>query len=238
MIAALILGAGMIAPLGNQPSEAAATAASTPAPAPVITQVTTSASGQKPDYTITLLQPKIADDAKFNAAVQAIIDPAVNDFKKSVQDIGTTDNGAPGTSSSLDMSYDVFMTRKGLVSIRFIATEYISGAAHPFSVVITLNYDPATGKVLKLGDLFKPNSKYLDAIAKICIDQLKRENLLTFPDGAAPTADNYQAWSLDRGGLLITFNEDQVGPHAQGESVVFIPYSQLDMFQADYWQLW
>ena len=195
-----------------------------------ISTKTANETSQKPDYTITIKLPVLdsaagnaAKAAAFNAAVEKFRAAAVTDFKQSSAD------GIPNTpaGSYLDISYDIFVTRKGMVSVRFSIDQYIGGAAHPSHASYTLNYNQATSKVLTLADLFKPGSKYLDIIAKYSTDDLKRQGRLMIPEGATAKAENYQNWNLDRGGLLITFDPYQVGPYAEGPSEVFIPYTTL-----------
>jgi hypothetical protein len=96
-----------------------------------------------------------------------------------------------------------------------------------------LNYDLKNGKQLKLADLFKPGSKYLQAIATYSIADLKKqgkEKGLTDEEierGAAADAKNYQSWNITKRGLAISFDSYQVGPYAAGPQSVTVPYSAL-----------
>jgi hypothetical protein len=213
----------------GQPSIGLA-AAGTPEP-PKEWQLTnkfTTEQSKSPVYTITITKPVLQTatgkaDA-FNKAVEDFLASAASDFKNSAKQ-AITDASLPG--SSLDVSYDLFGSSGGLLSLRFVAYFYISGAAHPASYSHAINYDLNTGEILTLDTLFKPGTKYLDKIAGYCTDDLKRRGLLAFPEGAAAKPENYQNWNLDRGGVLITFDDGQVGPHAQGQSEVLVPYQTL-----------
>jgi hypothetical protein len=93
---------------------------------------------------------------------------------------------------------------------------------------------------LKLGDLFKPGAKFLQAIADFSIADLKRQGKdigLTdeeIQNGAAPAAKNYQSWNVTKKGLGINFDAYQVGPYAAGPQFVMVPYSNLkDLINPD-----
>jgi len=196
-----------------------------------ISQQTTTLTSANPVYTMTVSQPVLksagSNADSFNKAVQTVIDNAENDFKSSAAD-------SQGTNNYLLMGYELYATDNNILSVRFQSEEF-TGGAHPGHATITLNFDLQSGASLALSDVFAPKAKYLDVIAKFATDELKRENRLSFPDGAAPTAANYANWNIDHGGLLFTFDEYQVGPYAEGPSEVFIPYTVLgDLINSDF----
>jgi hypothetical protein len=86
-----------------------------------------------------------------------------------------------------------------------------------------------------LADLFNPGAKYLQAISNYCIEDLKKqskgaEGMLdesSIKSGAAPSAKNYQSWTITKKGLGINFDAYQVGPYAAGPQFVTVPYSAL-----------
>ena len=100
-----------------------------------------------------------------------------------------------------------------------------------------LNYDLKNGKPIKLADLFKPDAKYLQVIAKHCIDELKKKPGLMADEidrGAAPAAKNYANWTITKRGLGINFDAYQVAPYAAGPQFVLVPYSVLkDLIKPD-----
>jgi hypothetical protein len=116
-----------------------------------------------------------------------------------------------------------------LWSLKFDFKFYSDGAAHPGLYSITLNYDLGQGRELGLGDLFLPNSAYLEAIANYCVTELSKQPGFDEPwsDGAKPTPENYDNWNITPDGLLITFDMYQVAPGASGPIQVLVPYDQL-----------
>ena len=135
--------------------------------------------------------------------------------------------------SDLTISYEVALAQDDLISIKYEVGSYYQGAAHPNTGSEVLNYDLKNGKQLKLSDLFKPGSKYLQAIATYCIADLKKQGkdkgLMDeeINNGAAASAKNYQSWTITKRGLGITFDAYQVGPYAAGPQYVLVPYSSL-----------
>lgn len=213
----------------TQPIPASALAATlTPLLDWQITQSVIQESSTSPAFTMSISQPMLTSKSgkvdAFNAAVNKYISSARDDFKKSAADAVS---GPANATSFLEIGYDVFTTHKGVVSVRFITNIYVAGAAHPGQVTYALNYDLNTGTILKLSDLFKPGTKYLQTIARYVTDELKRENRLVFPEGAQPTEQNYADWTIEHGGLLFNFGDYQVGPYAQGASQVFIPFTAI-----------
>jgi hypothetical protein len=145
--------------------------------------------------------------------------------------------------SDLGIGYTIALAQDDLISVQFDVGSYYQGAAHPNSGAVTLNYDLKSGKALKLADLFKPGSRYLQAISTYCVADLKKQSkekgmeLLdgVFADGAAPKAQNYEnGWTITRRGLGISFDPYQVGPYAAGPQFVMVPYSTLkDLIKPD-----
>jgi uncharacterized protein DUF3298/peptidoglycan-N-acetylmuramic acid deacetylase PdaC-like protein len=146
--------------------------------------------------------------------------------------------------SSLDVWYNISLATDDLISTQFNIGTYFQGAAHPNSNSRVLNYDLKAGKLLKLSDLFKPGTKYLQTISSYSIKDLKKQSQSKggesmFDDewvqkGAGANADNYKSWVITKKGLGITFDSYQVAPYAAGPQYVLIPYSALkDLINPD-----
>lgn len=175
---------------------------------------------------------------KFNKEAKSFAIKKVSGFRKEMAK--SSEDETPGESeqsSDLGIGYIVSLARDDLVSIEFSIGSYCRGAAHPNSFTEVLNYDVKAGKVLKLDDLFKPGSKYLQTISSYCIKDLKKQSKVRGPDsmleddtiesGAAADAKNYQNWRISRKGLGISFDPNQIAPYAAGPQSVFVPYSAL-----------
>ncbi len=116
-----------------------------------------------------------------------------------------------------------------IISVLMEISEYYGGA-HPGERHVAINYDLKTGKLLNLDDLFQNSADYLATIAQFSTNELYRRTDLSPQEidrGAAPLIENYLVWNLTPQGLLITFEEYQVGPYAAGPQRVLIPYDVL-----------
>jgi hypothetical protein len=203
-------------------------------------------SNKKLMYEIDAHYPQIIGGSnpnfeKFNQVVRASVTKRVAGFRK---DLAPKEGEEPppegSMGSNLGVSYQVMLAQDDLISVEFDIENYYQGAAHPNTFTEVVNYDLKNGKQLKLADLFKPGAKYLQAIANYSIADLKKQakdkGLLDeeIQNGAAPTAKNYQSWTITRKGLGINFDAYQVGPYAAGPQYVLVPYSSLkDLINAE-----
>jgi len=136
-----------------------------------------------------------------------------------------------------------------LVSIELRFDQYHQGAAHGSTSFATVNYAVESGNVLELGDLFTPGSKYLQRISEIAIAQVRKWNKDSVEDSgnnepyladpeftvnAKPEPDNFLVWTISPTGVVITFNEYQLGSYAAGSQTVVLPYKDLrDIIRSD-----
>lgn len=173
---------------------------------------------------------------KFNQTVRALVMKEVGEFKKEMTPKPDEEPRPKNSMGSyLAMSYEVGLAQDDLVSIAFEVSSYYQGAAHPNSYTQALSYDLKNAKELKLGDLFKPDAKYLQSLSTYCITDLKKQSKehggslddRTINDGASPAAKNYRSWTIMKKGLGVNFDAYQVGPYAAGPQFVTVPYSVL-----------
>jgi len=151
------------------------------------------------------------------------------------------------------MTYDVICANDVLVSIRFDLQTYTRGSAHAVQQFRVINYDLEHGKQFQLGDLFTPNSQYLNFIADYCLSSLRElnrsdcleaakrpgsgidrdycqrvaNNDFWLPEYARPISNNFQFWNLTKDGLLTSFEECRMAGCAAGPREVTIPYDKL-----------
>jgi hypothetical protein len=180
---------------------------------------------------------------KFNQLARMVVMKSVAGFKKDMApEEGEEPRPEGSMASDLGVGYEIVLAQDDLVSVQFDIGSYYQGAAHPNSHTETLNYDLRNGKQLKLADLFKPGSKYLQTLSTYCITDLKKQfkeknaELLEdqLKEGAAPTAKNYESWTITKRGLGINFDSYQIAPYAAGPQFVLVPYSALkDLIKPD-----
>ena len=184
----------------------------------------------------------------FNRAVRALAEGVVGDFKRSHPGAGARWDGL---KESLRGSYQTTHFTEELIGLRFFAYSR-SPDGRRLDFFRVLNFDLVSGKTLALGDLFRPEAEYLDALAAYCIADLKRQAAeahrrevarttqrgrpagragapadALIESGAAAEADNYRAWNLTAEGILVSFAACQVDSCAAGDKEVLVPYSAL-----------
>ncbi|HET8781352.1 MAG TPA: RsiV family protein [Pyrinomonadaceae bacterium] len=180
---------------------------------------------------------------KFNQLARMVVMKSVAGFKKDMApEEGEEPRPEGSMGSDLGIGYEILLAQDDLISVQFDIGSYYQGAAHPNSHTETLNYDLKNGKQLKLADLFQPGSKYLQTLSTYCITDLKKQfkeknaELLEdqLKEGAAPTAKNYESWTITKRGLGINFDSYQIAPYAAGPQFVMVPYSALkDLIKPD-----
>lgn len=199
-------------------------------------------SNKKLMYEIAAQYPQLSGGSnpnfeKFNQLVRGSVMKKVSGFKKDMApEEGEEPRPEGSMGSDLSIAYKVALAQDDLISIQFDVGSYYQGAAHPNSYTEVINYDLKNGKQLKLSDLFKPGAKYLQPIASYCVADLKKQRATEkgaalsdseIDTGAAPTAKNYESWTITRQGLGINFDAYQVGPYAAGPQFVMVPYAAV-----------
>ena len=180
---------------------------------------------------------------KFNQLSRMTVMKIVAGFKKDMApEEGEEPRPEGSMGSDLGIGYTINLAHDELVSVQFDVGSYYQGAAHPNSYTETLNFDLKNGKQLKLPDLFKPGAKFLQTLSTFCTEalkkQLKEKNEESvdemLKDGTAPTAKNYESWTITKRGIGINFDPYQVAPYAAGPQFVMVPYSALkDLIKPD-----
>lgn len=196
-------------------------------------------ANKKLRYEIETALPQLAgaDSARaqtFNQTVASFVSARTGEFKKSVDEMAreapvAVKRGEESSlpPNSLDVGYEVIAANKDFISILFSFFEY-TGGAHPNTTTSSFNYDMNRNTVVKLADLFTPNSNYLKVISDYSIKELKKLDTVSYAEeGAGPKLENFHSWNITPAGLKITFDRYQVGAYAVGEHEVVIPYSVL-----------
>lgn len=190
-------------------------------------------------YEIDVEYPQITGSTnpaaeKFNQQAKALVNEEVRSFRAAMADFAD-DEIETTMGSDLGIGYTVALANEDLISIDFGIGGYYRGAAHPNSHSRVINFDLKNGKLLKLADLFKPESRYLQVISDYCVKDLQKQSKskdkmlddASIQSGAGPNAKNYQSWTISKRGLGINFDAYQVGPYAAGPQLVLVPYAAI-----------
>ena len=200
-------------------------------------------SNKKLKYDVEAYYPQLTggnnpNSEKLNQILRALVTRKVAEFRKDmVPKEGEEPRPEGSMGSDINIAYGVQLAQDDVISIEFEIYSYYQGAAHPNTYTETVNYDLKNGKQMKLADLFKPGSKYLQTMSKYCIDDLKKQGKAkgadsmledaSIQEGAGPTTKNYESWMITKKGLGINFDSYQVAPYAAGPQFVMIPYSAV-----------
>jgi hypothetical protein len=146
---------------------------------------------------------------------------------------------------SFAMSHSVSLFTAEILSLEFQVFTYGAGAAHPNHRTETLNFRLHPSMQLELSDIFKARSGYLNLLSDYCVDDLHKQQPQRWGDpvarvdqlkqgqdewilrGAGPEYRNYERLSLGKNGIVIHFDQYQVGSYAEGKYEVSIPAYQL-----------
>ena len=203
-------------------------------------------NNKKLQYEIDVEYPQITGSTnpaaeKFNQQAKALVTEEVRSFRSAMVDAADEEIEST-TGSDLGIGYTVALARDDLISIDFGVGGYYRGAAHPNTHSRVLNFDLKNGKPLRLGDLFKPEAKYIKVISDFCVKDLQkqskaRDDLLddeSIQSGAGANPKNYQSWTITKRGLGINFDSYQVGPYVAGPQFVLVPYAAIkDIIKPD-----
>ena len=208
-----------------------------------ITTKTANEENKAKFYEISAEYPELsgvdaATAAKFNQASKKIADDNNREFKKNLADITTPEDlknyKENGISLYDETSYGIKLANDDVISVMFTDSNF-QGGAHGSSITTTLNFDVKNNRVLKLADLFEPNSNYLKTLSELSTAdlkvKLKKDDMLDnemLGEGTSPKEENFKSWNLTKKGLLITFDAYQVAAYAAGPQEVTIPYAKLE----------
>lgn len=135
----------------------------------------------------------------------------------------------PQAFNSTSLDYEVVLATDSFLSIYFECYTYGIGAAHSVQTSYVVNYDLGSDRLVKLSEIFKPGSDYLELISKICTEQLSHREYGNFLFGDELTASpkNFESWNVTANGIRFNFDACRVLACAAGAQTVEIPFSAL-----------
>lgn len=181
--------------------------------APATTSFATSTVSEKTDaYTIDAQYPQFGIPS-IDAQIEKIETDAIADLKAQPQAPHDTELAQNSFYGRFDSPY----VGTDYVSVELTLSDY-TGGAHPITAFQGLVFDRKTGKRLMLDDILLLIGKTLSEVSSSSASSLAgqlKENFL-FPEGAAPTSENYSSFILDASSVTFIFQQYQVAPYAYG----------------------
>jgi hypothetical protein len=193
---------------------------------------------QYPGSTVLAQMASAQADAAAVAQMKAALQQEAANFKQNGDFANITPADAhiqgldQGRVYSLDAEYKTY---QGAHTVSYVYTfESDTLGAHPNDYYKTFTFDLKTGESLAIGDIFQPNSSYLqmlstraraDLPALINKIQPGAADTDTINVGTQPNIEDFQSWYIDGSNLVIVFAPYQVGPFSVGTILDPIPLS-------------
>ena len=179
-------------------------------------------------WSIEIKYPIIEGDSTFNAAVLHRVSTVAAAFRKGLPK--TASKSYPDYGAYLKGKYGAQILTNGIVSVLFEYEEYVPGAAHPWGMMASMNYDSRSARFLRLSDLFRPGSNYLSRLSEISIHDLQEHEYAeetAIRRGAGPLEKNFAVFTLTDTELVVHFQQYQVAAGAVPSEQVSIPLKKL-----------
>ena len=208
-------------------------------------------SGKQYRYEITARYPilqGVGSDV-FNDSIKQFIRSQVDTFAhnfaedyKEFPDTTDVDSADQNCCDSyLEINDTIAFANASFVNVLFTHDFYFHLSAHPNMFFATKLFSLRTKKMLTLGDLFKPGSKYLRRISAYCLTDVTKqmrvreedssnvadEDVDVFRFGLTAKGDNFKCFTLSDSGITFYFAPYQVAAYVFGYFEVMVPYEKL-----------
>ena len=148
-----------------------------------------------------------------------------------------SENGLDWNAYVDEMTMDiVYQTDGGLLSI-FASAYCHTGGAHPTNGFGTWNYDLNEGKFLQYSDFTDDEEAFRAVVAKEILAQIDEEGIAEdlFEDYEASVQElSYAEVYFHEAGMIVSFPEYILGPHAAGLQIFTVPYETINGVMNDY----
>jgi hypothetical protein len=182
-----------------------------------------------------IADPKTPQQRDFNRHVRKTVEGDLDDFRDfCAENVKDPDGEKRRADFSFATRYLVQLATPELLSVELTEVSF-AGYLNSDWDTHAFNYDLKAGRMLRLPDLFRRGSKFLEVIAAYCVEEVRRRNDYCgapvdedwLRRGSEPKPKNYEGWSLTGDGLQITFAEYQIAPGCAGLISVVVPYERL-----------
>lgn len=180
-----------------------------------------------------------------NKAIQEYTDTIIAEYQRDAAELMAYDGPeAESAHYDLDLSYTVVTDNDVLFALRFDKTLIMASGAQWVKIY---NVDKNTGEILSLGDLFRPESSYLDVLTQSIRRQMQQQmeedgsDVCYWMDSEYPQLDFTRLreeanFYINGGGeLVIVFDEGEVAPMSMGVVEFVIPTQDIqDIVREEY----
>lgn len=192
-----------------------------------------SRSFEEDGYDLNAEYPQLASDKpesrRFNKWIKNKVLGHANEFKRLADAEQRRKHKRKPQLWGLGLSYIVYYSNEHLISLRLTHSMMAAGQMHPIAYYETINFDLKKGRQLRAKDIFKRG--YLKSFSsysrKHLMDHYAIVNDGWLKGGTEPTVDNFTNWNLVPDGVLLSFEDYQVGPHSFGQPEFVVPFSAM-----------
>ena len=134
-------------------------------------------------------------------------------------------------TEGLEIWFDVYYADENLISLRLTHSVMALGQMHPIDYYETINYDLQRGRTLKQQEIFKRG--YLKIFSRYSRSFIRNAYDLTgttddwLNEGTKPRQTNFPNWNIVPDGVLVAFEDYQIGSHSFGQLELIVPYAEL-----------
>lgn len=116
-----------------------------------------------------------------------------------------------------------------IVTVAALHWEYTGGAhGNSWFETLTLVRKGDGVKEVRLADLFRSDTDWLNVVSQLLIEDLKKQGASLVVDGeVSGFTDEKLVFAVDEGGVLFFFAPYAVGCYAEGDYVVRLPFAPL-----------
>jgi hypothetical protein len=164
----------------------------------------------------------------------------VNDKLRKLSLAEDAGSGGATQDFSYNGDFSVSFFRKNLLVLELTGYRYPFGAAHGMPTKIYTHTNLRNGRFYKLGDLFKPGSRYVEKLSKIVGKQIENDPQYSyvFPDTYKGITSD-QPFFVDNEALYLYFAPYEIAPYVAGFPTFRIPYAEimgLISTEGEFWQ--
>jgi hypothetical protein len=165
--------------------------------------------------------------ADINRYIKGYIDDLIRGH---VDEMAGLEPSGSSTGWFLQASFSVSLIRASVISLRFTMTSF-SGGAHGAHWTEVQNLATTPLRHLSIEDLFTDSDAGIRVLSDYAIGKLLEPGAPDWVrdeqwvrEGAGPDPKNFKAFNLTSRGILLTFDEYQVGSYAEGTREIHVPY--------------
>ena len=202
---------------------------------------TSTISASTTAYTITANYPTFQQaPAAFNESIHALIQNAVDEFKKTTieNQQAECDTGGPCNAQQYDFQSDFTVVQSNAQYVSVVVNYYgFSGGAHGYHNVVGFNYDVKAQKDLTLATIIHGQYPY-DAVSRLSRPALEKQLAENsgqqvsdvqqmVEEGTGPDPKNF-TFTFTDDNITLYFQEYQVGPYVFGQPSIKLKRVDLD----------